>query len=106
MGLLTQRKLINRIALTLSMLAMTFGLFRLVWVQFTNLELGILGVVRDLLAKMMPPLLANKLRGVLKAIVGNVILLSLATARSTPTGSPTSSGRAPASRGMDGISRA
>lgn len=86
MELLTQRKLINRVALTLSMLAMAFGLFWLAWILFTTLELGILGVSLDLFTKMTPPPGANEPGGLLNAIVGSVILVSLATALGTPIG--------------------
>jgi phosphate transport system permease protein len=86
MELLTRRKLINKIALTLSMVAMGFGLFWLTWILLTTFELGIAGVSLDLFTKMTPPPGANEPGGLLNAIVGSVILVSLATALGTPIG--------------------
>ena len=86
MELLTRRKLVNKVALTLSMAAMAFGLFWLAWILFTTLELGIAGVSIDLFTKMTPPPGANESGGLLNAIVGSVIMVSLATALGTPIG--------------------
>jgi phosphate transport system permease protein len=86
MELLTQRKLINKLALTLSMLAMAFGLFWLAWILFTTVELGIAGMSIDLFTKMTPPPGANEGGGLLNAIVGSAIMVSLATALGTPIG--------------------
>jgi phosphate transport system permease protein len=86
MELLTQRKLTNKVALTLSMLAMAFGLFWLGWILLTTVDLGIAGVSVDLFTKMTPPPGANESGGLLNAIVGSVILVSLATALGTPIG--------------------
>ncbi|MDO8933704.1 MAG: phosphate ABC transporter permease PstA [Rhodocyclaceae bacterium] len=86
MELLTRRKLINKVALTLSMLAMAFGLFWLAWIMFTTLELGIAGMSLDLFTKMTPPPGADEPGGLLNAIVGSLILVSLATGLGTPIG--------------------
>ena len=86
MELLTKRKFVNKLALTLSMVAMVFGLFWLAWILFTTLELGIAGISLDLFTKMTPPPGANESGGLLNAIVGSVILVSLATALGTPIG--------------------
>jgi len=86
MELLTRRKLTNKFALTLSMLAMGFGLFWLTWILLTTFELGIAGVSLDLFTKMTPPPGANEPGGLLNAIVGSVIMVSLATALGTPIG--------------------
>jgi phosphate transport system permease protein len=86
MELLTRRKLINKLALTLSMLAMAFGLFWLAWILFTTVELGIAGMSIDLFTKMTPPPGANEGGGLLNAIVGSAIMVSLATALGTPIG--------------------
>lgn len=85
MDLLTRRKLINRLALTLSMVAMSFGLFWLAWILFTTLELGIAGLSLDLFTKMTPPPGASD-GGLLNAIVGSLILVGLSTALGTPIG--------------------
>jgi phosphate transport system permease protein len=86
MELLTRRKLTNKIALTLSMAAMAFGLFWLAWILLTTFELGISGISLDLFTKMTPPPGANEPGGLLNAIVGSVIMVALATALGTPIG--------------------
>lgn len=86
MDLRTKRKLINKIALTLSMVAMAFGLFWLAWILFTTLELGVAGLSIDLFTKMTPPPGAEEPGGLLNAIVGSAILIALATAVGTPIG--------------------
>ncbi|MDZ4253045.1 MAG: phosphate ABC transporter permease PstA [Sulfuritalea sp.] len=86
MNLLSRRKFINKVALSLSMGAMFFGLFWLAWILFTTLELGIAGVSIDLFTKMTPPPGADEPGGLLNAIVGSAILVSLATALGTPIG--------------------
>ncbi len=86
MELLTQRKLINKAALSLSMAAMAFGLFWLAWILFTTLQLGVAGISVDLFTKMTPPPGASEPGGLLNAIVGSAIMVSLATALGTPIG--------------------
>ena len=85
MNLLMRRKFINRVALTLSMLAMSFGLFWLGWILFTTLQLGIAGLSLELFTKMTPPPGSGD-GGLLNAIVGSVILVGLATGLGTPIG--------------------
>ena len=55
MDLLKRREITNKIALTLSMAAMVFGLFWLAWILFTTLQLGVAGLSLDLFTKMTPP---------------------------------------------------
>ncbi|OHC66589.1 MAG: phosphate ABC transporter, permease protein PstA [Rhodocyclales bacterium GWA2_65_20] len=86
MELRRKRKLVNQIALTLSMAAMAFGLFWLAWILFTTMELGIAGVSLDLFTKMTPPPGADEPGGLLNAIAGSLILVTLATAVGTPIG--------------------
>lgn len=86
MNLLTRRKLINKIALSLSMLAMAFGLFWLGWILFTTLELGIAGLSPELFTRMTPPPGAEEPGGLLNAIVGSGILVGMATLVGTPIG--------------------
>ena len=45
-----QRKFVNRVALTLSLLAMAFGLFWLFWILFETVRLGVGGLTIGLLA--------------------------------------------------------
>ena len=86
MELLIRRKFANKVALTLSMLAMGFGLFWLAWILLTTFELGIAGISLDLFTKMTPPPGAGEPGGLLNAIVGSAIMVSLATALGTPIG--------------------
>ena len=50
-----QRKRVNAVALTLSLLAMSFGLFWLVWILFETVRLGIGGLSLSLFTEMTPP---------------------------------------------------
>lgn len=85
MNLLQRRKLINQIALTLSMAAMAFGLFWLVWILWTTLQLGVAGLSLDLFIKMTPP--PNSAEGGLaNAIAGSLLLVGLATLIGAPIG--------------------
>lgn len=84
MKLLTRRKLINRIALALSMVAMIFGLIWLVWILWTTLEFGIAGLSTDLFIKMTPP--PGEPGGLSNAIAGSVLMVGLATLLGTPIG--------------------
>jgi phosphate transport system permease protein len=84
MELLTQRKLVNRFALTLSLVAMSFGLVWLTWILWTTLELGLVGLSWELFTKMTPP--PGESGGLLNAIVGSVVLVGLATLLGTPIG--------------------
>jgi phosphate transport system permease protein len=85
MQLVAQRKLINRIALTLSMAAMAFGLFWLAWILFTVLKLGIGGLSLDLFIKMTPPP-GSADGGLANAIVGSGIMVGLGTLVGAPIG--------------------
>ncbi|HEX8988016.1 MAG TPA: phosphate ABC transporter permease PtsA, partial [Rhodocyclaceae bacterium] len=86
MDLATRRKFINKLALTLSMVAMSFGLFWLMWILFTTLELGISGLSLDLFTRMTPPPGAEEPGGLLNAIAGSGIMVGLATLLGTPIG--------------------
>jgi phosphate transport system permease protein len=84
MDLATRRKWINRIALGLSLAAMAFGLFWLGWILFDVLRLGIDGLSLSLFTKMTPPPGGDG--GLLNAIVGSLIMVSLAMLIGTPVG--------------------
>ena len=84
MNLLTKRKLINSVALTLSLLAMSFGLVWLVWILWTTLELGVAGLSPSLFLEMTPP--PGSAGGLANAIVGSLVLVVLATLLGTPIG--------------------
>ncbi|KPF68301.1 phosphate transporter permease subunit PtsA [beta proteobacterium AAP99] len=80
-----QRKWINRLALTLSLLAMAFGLVWLIWILVTTLSLGISGLSMALFTYDTPPPGAD-VGGLRNAIVGSAIMVGLATAIGTPIG--------------------
>ena len=82
----TRRYLVNRIAITLSLAAMAFGLFWLVWILFTTLQLGVSGLSMDLFTKMTPPPGSKDGGGLANAIAGSLIMVGMATAIGTPIG--------------------
>ena len=85
MNLLARRKFINRLALTLSLSAMAFGLFWLAWILWTVLELGLSGLSASLFTEMTPPPGAET-GGLANAIAGSLIMVVLATLLGTPIG--------------------
>jgi phosphate transport system permease protein len=85
MNLLKRRKLVNAIALTLSLTAMMFGLVWLVWILFTVFKLGISGLSLTLFTEMTPPP-GDDVGGLLNAIVGSLVMVGLATLLGTPIG--------------------
>lgn len=80
-----RRRRINRIALTLSLGAMLFGLFWLAWILWTTISLGIGGLSIELFTQMTPaPNTAGG--GLANAIVGSVMMVGMATLVGTPLG--------------------
>jgi len=79
-----RRKLVNQIALTLSLLAMAFGLFWLFWIIFETLRLGFSGLALATLTEMTPP--PNEVGGLANAIYGSFLMVLLATFVGTPIG--------------------
>jgi phosphate transport system permease protein len=84
MDLHFRRKLTNRVALVLALAAMLFGLFWLAWILATTLELGGQAMSLRLFTEMTPP--PGSEGGLLNAIVGSLLLVSLATLLGTPIG--------------------
>jgi phosphate transport system permease protein len=80
-----RRKGLNALALTLSLLAMAFGLFWLAWILFETIRLGIGGLALTVFSEMTPPPQAES-GGLANAILGSVMMVSLATALGTPIG--------------------
>ncbi|PWW49026.1 phosphate ABC transporter permease PstA [Melaminivora alkalimesophila] len=78
------RKQLNRIALTLSLLAMAFGVFWLVWILWETLRLGLGGLSVALFTQMTPP--PNEAGGIANAIFGSFVMVLLATFVGTPIG--------------------
>jgi phosphate transport system permease protein len=84
MELHAKRKLINKVALSLSLAAMSFGLFWLGWILFTILQLGISGLSVAVFTQMTPP--PGSAGGLANAIFGSVVMVGLATLIGTPIG--------------------
>ncbi|AWI80158.1 MAG: phosphate ABC transporter, permease protein PstA [Betaproteobacteria bacterium HGW-Betaproteobacteria-13] len=85
MNLLKRRKLVNAVALTLSLMAMMFGLVWLIWILLTVFKLGISGLSLTLFTEMTPPP-GDDVGGLLNAIVGSLMMVGLATLLGTPIG--------------------
>lgn len=79
-----RRKLVNQIALTLSLAAMLFGVFWLIWILWETIRLGVGGLSISLFTQMTPP--PNEEGGLANAIFGSFIMVSLATFVGTPIG--------------------
>ncbi len=79
------RKRVNAIALTLSLAAMAFGLFWLIWILIETVRLGIGGMALSLFTEMTPPPQAET-GGLANAIFGSLAMVSLATLLGTPIG--------------------
>jgi phosphate transport system permease protein len=84
MNLRSKRRLVNRVALGLSLAAMAFGLFWLCWILYTVLHLGASGLSLDLFTKMTPA--PGSPGGLMNAIVGSSVMVGLATLIGTPIG--------------------
>lgn len=80
----TRRKRTNRLALTLSLAAMAFGVFWLVWILWETVRLGIGGLNVALFSEMTPP--PNEAGGLANAIFGSVTMVLMATLVGTPIG--------------------
>ena len=78
------RKRRNAIALTLALAAMAFGIFWLIWILIETVRLGVGGLSLSLFTEMTPPPQAEG--GLANAIVGSLMMVSLATAIGTPVG--------------------
>lgn len=79
-----RRKVVNVITLTLSLSAMAFGLFWLAWILFETIRLGVGGLALTVFTQMTPPPLSEG--GLLNAIIGSAMMVSLATLLGTPIG--------------------
>jgi phosphate transport system permease protein len=80
-----RRKVINVVALALSLAAMSFGLIWLIWILFETVRLGVGGLAIQVFTQSTPPPQAET-GGLLNAIVGSVIMVTLATLLGTPIG--------------------
>ena len=80
-----RRKIVNAVALTLSISAMAFGLFWLLWILFETFRLGLGGLNLMVFTEMTPPPQAET-GGLANAIFGSVVMAGLATLLGTPIG--------------------
>ena len=78
------RKRINQVALTLSLGAMAFGVFWLIWILWETISLGLGGLNLALFTDMTPP--PNEAGGLANAIFGSFVMVALATGVGTPIG--------------------
>jgi len=80
-----QRRRVNAIALALSLAAMAFGVFWLVWILVETVRLGVGGLSLQLFSEMTPPPQAET-GGLANAIFGSLTMVGLATLVGTPIG--------------------
>jgi len=85
MAIFRRRKRVNAIALTLSLAAMAFGLFWLIWILVETVRLGVGGLAWSTFTEMTPPPQAET-GGLANAIFGSALMVSLATLIGTPVG--------------------
>jgi len=79
-----RRKRINQLAIGLSLAAMLFGVFWLVWILWETIRLGLGGLSLALFTEMTPP--PNEAGGLANAIFGSLVMVALATLVGTPIG--------------------
>jgi phosphate transport system permease protein len=79
-----RRKLTNQIATLLALSAMAFGLFWLFWILLETVFLGLGGISWATFSQMTPP--PNDEGGLLNAIYGSFLMVSLAAFLGTPIG--------------------
>lgn len=78
------RKRLNTVALALSLGAMAFGVFWLVWILVETIRLGVGGLSWATLSQMTPA--PNEEGGIANAIYGSFLMVTLATFVATPIG--------------------
>ncbi|QEI05576.1 phosphate ABC transporter permease PstA [Pigmentiphaga aceris] len=74
----------NKVLLTLSAIALAFGLFWLAWIIFTLLSKGAAALSFTLFTQITPP--PGQTGGLLNAILGSVMMAGLGTLIGTPIG--------------------
>ena len=79
-----RRKPVNRIMLSLSMLAMAFGVFWLLWILLDTIRLGLGGLSLQAFTAMTPA--PNEPGGIANAIFGSFLMVLVATFIGTPIG--------------------
>ncbi|HEH9770600.1 TPA: phosphate ABC transporter permease PstA [Pasteurella multocida] len=78
------RKLKNKLMLTLSFLAVFFGLFWLCWILFTLITKGIPALSLELFLEKTPG--PSEKGGLLNAIIGSTLMITVSTLIGTPIG--------------------
>ncbi|QXZ08260.1 phosphate ABC transporter permease PstA [Comamonas sp. Y33R10-2] len=79
-----KRKRLNQVALVMSLAAMMFGVFWLVWILWETVRQGLGGLSIALFTQMTPP--PNDEGGIANAIWGSLMMVTLATFVGTPIG--------------------
>ena len=79
-----RRKRVNKIALVLSLAAMSFGLFWLFWILWETVRLGVGGLALATFTEMTPA--PNEAGGIANAIYGSFLMVMFATFVGTPIG--------------------
>jgi phosphate transport system permease protein len=79
------RKRVNKVALALSLAAMAFGVFWLVWILFETIRLGASGMSLSLFTQAQPGPNSEG-GGLSNAIFGSLAMVTLATVIGTPIG--------------------
>jgi phosphate transport system permease protein len=85
MAMHRRRQRVNVIALALSLAAMAFGVFWLIWILVETVRLGLGGLSWQVFTEMTPPPQAET-GGLANAIYGSLMMVSLATLIGTPIG--------------------
>jgi len=80
-----RRQWVNRLALALSLGAMAFGVFWLIWILWETVRLGLGGLSLAVFTEMTPPPQADT-GGLANAIFGSLTMVGLATLLGTPVG--------------------
>ena len=80
-----RRRLVNATAMVLSAAATVFGLFWLVWILWVTISKGVDAMSLQLFTEMTPPP-GQETGGLKNAIVGSLMLSSLAVAMGAPVG--------------------
>lgn len=79
------RKRVNQLALALSLAAMFFGVFWLVWILWETIRLGLGGLSLAVFTEMTPPP-NEEGGGIFNALFGSLVMVTLATFVGTPIG--------------------
>ena len=84
LNLYTRRRIINAVSLSISVLAMLFGLFWLCWILLTLLDHGLPALTPVVFEQMTPP--PGSSGGLLNAIAGSLMMTLFGTLIGTPIG--------------------